>query len=194
MATCAGVTPVFSGICYEGCMCLPETLPVCLVSDNATFINPCIFDCQIRGDDPRSALVNLGACSDIATCLDCPLETDYVCDGNDENEYANSCFAECVGVTDWRAGVCPGNGDCAQSCADYDAGAYDPDVPVCGRDGVNYPDGCLAHCASRVAYPGECETGCGACRERGGGGGMRGGRGYVHERVRGALRASGRSV
>jgi hypothetical protein len=168
MAECAGVVPVVSGLCYKGCMCTAEPFPFCLVPDNITFYNTCMYDCQISADDPRDDFAVPGSCSELSTCIECPLTNDPVCDDMTGTEYINSCFAECVGAS-WRPGVCPGDGNCEQSCEDYGGNGYDVGVPVCGKDGVTYPDGCLAHCsAAGTAYPGECETNCETCSEQGG--------------------------
>jgi Kazal-type serine protease inhibitor domain len=82
-------------------------------------------------------------------------------------EYTNSCFADCAGV-EWREGSCDSlqSYDCEANCP----GDYDPEVEVCGTDGVTYKNGCLVHCTkAEPAYNGKCASGkqC-DCAEGGG--------------------------
>lgn len=166
MAQCAGVVPVFQGICNFGCICFAVLEPLCLVPDQTTFQNECVFGCK-RPTGAQDNLLLPGACD--GSCAHCTSEPATVCDVSPEgagNEYQNSCYAQCSGVTQWQAGTCD------EVAGDLDAatcGCTDASDPVCGVDGITYDSMCLLECAdSPMAYTGACETDCSNCDERGG--------------------------
>lgn len=177
MAQCVGVVPVFQGVCYNGCMCSSVYEPLCLVPDQISFLNICMADCP-KSDSAvqTSEFIVLGECT--GACVDCPRTKSTVCDVSPEgegNEWVNSCYAECQGVTQWQPGCCDqvfglidDCDDCSYCNEDFDD--YAADAPVCGTDNVTYNNACLAECTAGTptAYTGACETNCDSCAEQGG--------------------------
>jgi coxsackievirus/adenovirus receptor len=145
-ATCA---------CEEGALCGPDrragpggscVLPACSCdgvpsepvcgADGRTWESPCAAACA--GVPPARE----GPCS-----IACPL----------------TCDAPCHGLRKLAADGCP-TCECATafaadavSCAACPVAA----APVCGSDGVTYPNACLARCAgARLLYAGACTDAC----------------------------------
>ena len=109
----------------------------------------------------------------------CPEYPDPVC-GCDGVTYENPCFADAAGVSIAHWGACEpqycwSNDMCRpdQYCFFHDCAAETgvcmprptdcPEIwdPVCGCDGVTYPNACeAARAGMSVDYPGECERTC----------------------------------
>ncbi len=109
----------------DGCCDLGDQAPVCGV-DGVTYANGCALDCAGVAKDHDGACV-------CASAWD-PVCGESVLEPGKTYTYGNACVATSVyGVTSFTAGACA---MCAVVCAEA------PGDPVCGLDGVSYPDAC----------------------------------------------------
>ncbi len=127
---------------------------------------------------------NQGDCDGQGVCsvrpVACPDIWDPVC-GCDDITYGNSCEAAYIGINVASEGECPAprclNNDtcasgmfCLKSSGDCNGDGQCSEQPtmcplywdpVCGCDGFDYANGCLANQAGvSIAYEGECLTAC----------------------------------
>ena len=149
--------------------------PVCGIN-GVTYLNSCFAEAAGVTVYTEGACWNPGlSVAAMDPAADCPDGYDPVCGFNGVT-YANACAAEAAGVTDYATGIC-----------DFtDVSCYDPglivvssgtsvnqatgvislvcandDAPVCGCDGNEYLNACLAEAAGvRTYVSGGCDAAC----------------------------------
>ena len=133
-ALAAGITAYTKGLCYSDCI-----------------------DPQLMDSDP-----------------DCVYTYDPVCACNGVT-YLNACLAEANGITSYMQGACSNDDNCYDpvlifssegATLDHTAGiisldCQDTQAPVCGCDGITYPNACTAEASGITFYTsGICTNTC----------------------------------
>eukprot|EP01068_Selenidium_serpulae_P011495 Selendium_serpulae@DN5674_c0_g2_i1.p1 len=176
VAVHVGVVPGDAERCVPSANCALTYQPVC-GSDGVTYMNRCLAAAQQRHCD-SDLVFEEGRCSAFvpkdAICAPdfrtCPIEFDPVC-GSDGNTYSSPCSAvaqkeDCDPGLSFRRGACPGS---APPCEPNFDGCPITFEPVCGSDGMTYPNACTADnqtrdCDRLLSYvPGPCAAVAGPC-------------------------------
>jgi hypothetical protein len=145
---------VFDNACFAECNlanpCSTTVNEVC-GSDGQTYKNVCESSCRTNGDDP----LHDGPC--VGVCEQCPRTLNPVCataPGGLAQTYASQCFADCFGATSANAGLCVSG--CQTLCGTI-VSPIDALNPVCGVDGITYPNSCFPQkCMGITFVAGAC--------------------------------------
>ena len=162
--------------CVDACKCGaddPIDIPIC-GTDEKTYPNLCTLKCKACADEsgvkpayPGECKTN--QCDDVCQCeADDPIDIWPMC-GSDGMSYPDLCTLECKAcqeeLPDLKP-VHPGNctpKECADACK---CGTDDPiDIPMCGNDGITYPNLCTLECKAcqedpnlKPVQPGNCKN------------------------------------
>lgn len=156
-----------TGIDFD-CICTREYRPIC-ATDDRTYANKCIFKCaqekvknlemKFEGECDESEKFSLNDNEHVEATGDCICTYEYlpIC-GSDKVTYSNKCHFECAAESPEGKKnklTMKFEGECAEAeteTADVHRDCictYDY-LPICGTDGVTYPNKCTFECAQET--------------------------------------------
>ena len=158
--------------CDDACKCGaddPLDIPMC-GSDGMTYPDLCTLECKACREDSDLKPVYPGNCNTttnqcVGVCV-CPRLYDPVC-GTDGKTYVNLCVLKCSACEQGSDLELAYPGECKKQCSDAcKCGADDPiDIPMCGTDGMTYPNLCTLECKAcqeeselKPVHPGNCKN------------------------------------
>jgi len=149
--------PTVNPIEEPSCLCATIFDPVC-GKDGVEYPNSCVAACdkkEVACDGPCPCNKPTVNPIEEPSCV-CSFIFDPVC-GKDGVEYPNACAAGCDKVEVACEGPCPCNKSTVNPIDDLPCFCATILDPVCGKDGVEYPNACAAECDKvEVACDGPC--------------------------------------
>ena len=163
--------------CENTCNCDDNQCSYICGSNNVTYCNECQMKCQacktnseifILYPRPCVALPINPDCDEICNCD--LMETNVVC-GTDGISYPNTCTLECNACKENSGVIIDHPGDCEKTTTTTEStdlcsekcNCEDIEEPVCGSDGMTYPNECKLNCKACMEnsdlvwiFDGEC--------------------------------------